>query len=163
MRALAFAFVVLGLQSALPVLLAGRVQPDLFMLAALALAARMRPTWGLVLGYGLGLLQDVLGHGMLGFHAAGVAAGVYAGYAVRRLLSTETVLNHALAVAVALAAKWLAFLALAYWTRLPLVTTGTWGTVALPELVATLLVGPLVYALADWAFGPVPNSEERLL
>lgn len=158
-----FAFVTLGLQSALPVLLAGRAQPDLILLAALTLAARMRPSWGLLLGYALGMLQDIAGHGMLGFHAAGAAAGVYAGYVVRRLLSTETWLNQLIVVALALSAKWLVFLALAYWTRLPLITSGTWVNVVLPELLTTLLLAPVVYGLAEWAFGRLPDTEERLL
>jgi rod shape-determining protein MreD len=163
-RALAFAFLVLGLQGALAVLLpAGLAPPDLFLLTALSLAARLPPLAGLGLGYGLGLVQDALGFGLFGLHAAGVAAGVYAAYGVRRLLSAETGLNHAAAVAAAEVVKWLAYTALGYWTRTSLVSGESWLLVFLPELAATLFLSPFVQALARWAFGPVTGGQERLL
>ena len=72
MRAVAFALIVFALQSALYVLLpAGFAVPDVVLLVALTAATRLEPTIGLTLGFGLGFLQDVLGAGVLGFHAAG--------------------------------------------------------------------------------------------
>jgi hypothetical protein len=31
------------------------------------------------------------------------------------------------------------------------------------EVLGTLVLGPFVYWLATWGFGPVPQSDERLL
>ena len=77
MKAFAFALIVFALQSALYVLLpAGFAVPDIVLLVALTASTRLEPMLGLTLGFGLGLLQDVLGAGLLGFHAAGIAAGV---------------------------------------------------------------------------------------
>lgn len=164
MRAVAFVLIVLALQSALGVLLpSGFTQPDVFLLTALTISARVRPQVALWMAFGIGLLQDVLGQGLIGFHGAGIAAGVFASFFVRRFLSAETNLNHATAVLVAEVAKWLVFVILAYWTRSGLFSSLTLLNIFLPELITTLLIGPLIYGLATWGFGPVPQSDERLL
>jgi rod shape-determining protein MreD len=159
-----FALLIFALQSALGVLLpANFAPPDLFLLAALASSARLQPVAGLWLGFTLGLLRDVLGVGVIGLHASAIAAGVYAAFGVRRVLSGESSLNHAVAVFVAELAKWLVFIVMGYWTRQPFLSRETWLFTLVPDAALTLLVAPLVYWLADWAFGPVPSSDERLL
>ena len=165
MRAVAFVVIVLALQSALGVLLPqGFAQPDLFLLAALTVSTRLRPPVGLAVAFAIGLLRDLLQPGgLIGFHGAGVAAGVFASFFVRRYLSAETSLNHATAVLVAEVAKWLVFLLLSYWARTALFTEVTLLGVFVPELITTLLFGPFVYWLATWGFGPPPQSDERLL
>ena len=164
MRAVAFALVIFGLQSALGVLLPSNfAPPDLFLLAALTASARLSPVAGLGLGFGVGLLRDVFGAGLIGLHASGIAAGVYAAFGVRRVLSGESSLNHAVAVFVAELAKWLVFIVMGYWTRQPFLSSQTWLFTIVPDMAFTLLVAPLVYWLADWALGPVPSSDERLL
>ncbi len=159
-----FVLVIFGLQSALGVLLPSNfAPPDLFLLAALTASARLSPVAGLGLGFGVGLLRDVLGAGLIGLHASGIAAGVYAAFGVRRVLSGESSLNHAVAVFVAELAKWLVFIVMGYWTRQPFLSSQTWLFTIVPDVAFTLLVAPLVYWLADWALGPVPSSDERLL
>jgi rod shape-determining protein MreD len=164
MKAAAFALLIFGLQSALGVLLPSNfAPPDLFLLAALAVSARLPPLAGLALGYGVGLLRDLAGVGMVGLHAAGIAAGMYASFGVRRVLSGESGFNHALEVLVASLGKWLVFIMIGLWTRQPFLTRETWLFTLIPDIALTLLVGPFVYWLARWAFGPVPSSDERLL
>jgi rod shape-determining protein MreD len=163
MKAFAFALIVFALQSALYVLLpTGFAVPDVVLLVALTASTRLEPTIGLTLGFGLGFLQDVLGAGVLGFHAAGVAAGVFISFFIRRFFSAETGLNHAAAILVAEIAKWMVFVVLDFWARSSLIHPET-ALVFVGELLGTLVLGPFVYWLATWGFGPVPQSDERLL
>jgi rod shape-determining protein MreD len=163
MKAVAFSLIVFALQSALYVLLpAGFAVPDIVLLVALTAATRLEPTIGLTLGFGLGFLQDVLGAGVLGFHAAGVAAGVFISFFIRRFFSAETGLNHAAAIFAAEIAKWSIFVVLDFWARSSLMHPET-VLVFVGEVLGTLALGPFVYWLATWGFGPVPQSDERLL
>jgi rod shape-determining protein MreD len=158
-----FVFLVWGLQGALYVLVPAITPPDLFLLATLTLASRVRPMWGLGLGYTIGLLQDAIGAGAFGFHAAGLAAAVIVGYAVRRFLSTETSFNQALVVLTAMLSKWFIFIVFNYWTRKGFITGDSIFKVMIPEIITTLVVAPFVYWLANWAFGRALNNEEQLL
>lgn len=163
-RAMLVALLLFALQGAFSVVLpAGVPAPDLFLLAAVAVFTRMRPIPGLFVAAGIGLAQDVFGLGLIGFHAAGLGVAVYMVYLVRRLFSSETTINHLLAVVSASLGKWIVFVILNYWTRQGLLTGGTFSQIVLPELALTLLLAPFVYSLAGWAFGPVSSTEERLL
>jgi rod shape-determining protein MreD len=163
LKPLIFVFVVWGLQGALYVLVPTLTPPDLFLLATLTLAARVRPMWGLGLGYAIGLLQDAIGAGAFGFHAAGLAAAVIVGYSVRRFLSVETSFNQALVVLTAMLSKWFIFIVFNYWTRKGFITGDSILKIMIPEIITTLVVAPLVFWLANWAFGRVLNNEEQLL
>jgi rod shape-determining protein MreD len=164
MRPALFFILMLMLQSILPVLLPPAFAvPDVFLLVALTLAARTNPAYGLLVGYGIGMVRDIFGAGLLGWHAAGLATAVLAGNQVRSWLSSENNLNNAVSVAVAEVAKWAMFVVLNYWTRQGLLNDQSLVTVFLPELAATLLLGPVVYGLARWAFGPIYSAGERLL
>lgn len=163
LKPLVFVFLIWGLQGALYVLVPTLTPPDLFLLATLTLASRVRPMWALALGYIIGLLQDAIGAGAFGFHAAGLAAAVIVGYAVRRFLSIETSFNQSLVVLTAMFAKWFIFIALNYWTRKGFITGDSITKVMIPEIITTLIVAPFVYWLANWAFGRVLNNEEQLL
>jgi rod shape-determining protein MreD len=158
-----FVFLVWGLQGALYVLVPTITPPDFFLLAALTLASRVRPMWGLGLGYAIGLLQDAIGAGAFGFHAAGLAAAVVVGYTVRRFLSTDTNFNQALVVITAVLSKWFVFIVLNYWTRKGFITGDSILKVMIPEIITTLVIAPFVYWLANWAFGRILNNEEQLL
>jgi rod shape-determining protein MreD len=163
-RRLIFIVVILGIQGVLGLLLPLAVSPpDLFLLTALAVTSRLSPLWTIAAGYGMGLLQDVLGAGALGFHAAGIMAGAAVAGFVRRGLSSENNINHALGVLVAVIAKWLVFILLGYWTRLSAMTVETLLLRFVPELVATLICGPFLFAFFNWAFGPQRANEGRLL
>jgi rod shape-determining protein MreD len=163
-RRVVFVLLIVGLQGSLGALLPTFLSaPDLFLLVALFVATRMPLFPAVCVGYGLGLLQDILGSGLLGFHAAGIMTGVLASSFVRRGLSAETNLNHAAAALVALLGKWLVFIALNYWTRQGLISLETLYFRFLPEVVLTLLIGPLVFALANWAFGRTSGNEDQFL
>jgi rod shape-determining protein MreD len=164
LRRVVFVLVVLGAQGALGVVLPTWVSPpDLFLLAALAATARLTPLWTLGVGYAIGLLQDILGAGVLGFHASGVMTGVLVAGFVRRGLSSENSLNLAISLFSALIAKWLVFIALGYWTRLEAMSVETLLYRFIPEVLTTLAVGPLFFAGVNWAFGKSRGNEDRLL
>lgn len=162
-RRIVFVLVVLGAQGAMGAVLPVFVSPpDLFLLTALALTSRLTPLWTLAVGYGLGLAQDILGAGALGFHAAGIMAGVLAAGFVRRGLSSDNGVNYALGVVTALLVKWLVFIALGYWTRLEAMNLETLLYRFVPEVVTTLILGPLFLAFFNWAFGKSRSNEDRL-
>ncbi len=163
-RSLFFLIVMIGLQGLFGVVLPLQVSPpDLFLLVALNLSARVPLFWGLIVGYSIGLLQDILGAGLLGFHAAGLMTGVLVSSIARRGLNAEPNINNATAALLALIAKWLVFIALNYWTRQGAITFETLFYRVLPEVVITLLVGPLVFRFTNWAFGHAEEQQERLL
>ncbi len=162
-RRMLFVLVVLGAQGAMGVVLPVFVSPpDLFLLTALALTSRLTPLWTLAVGYGLGLAQDILGAGAIGFHAAGIMAGVLAAGFVRRGLSNDNSVNNALGVVAALLTKWLVFIALGYWTRLDAMNLETLLYRFVPEVITTLLLGPFFFAFFNWAFGKSRSNEDRL-
>jgi rod shape-determining protein MreD len=163
-RRVVFVLVVLGAQGVMGVLLPVFVSPpDLFLLTALTLTMRLPPLWTVSVGYGVGLSQDILGAGALGFHASGIMAGVLVANFVRRGLSAENNVNHALGVLVAMIAKWLVFILLGYWMRLNAMNLETLVFRFVPELITTLLLGPFFYGFANWAFGKAQTNQDRLL
>ena len=138
-RLLLFYLLLLILQGALTVLLAPWPTPDLFLLAMLTTLWRL-PAWQLVvLGYGVGLLQDVMGHGALGFHALGLAGAALVASLARSLISHGGLLERLLIVGFAQIAKWLVFLILLWWLHEPGDVVGILTRIALPETVLTLL------------------------
>ncbi len=163
LRALAYLLLLIGVQGALSRLLPAQISPpDLFLLTGVALAHRLRPLAALLTAYGLGLVQDVLGHGLIGLHAAGLAAGVLLVLLLRTFLSGRGAVQLAVTVTAAVAGQWLAFLALTYWLRNGLVTVGTLQSVLPALLIATLIAAPLWERVSGWAFGPRPTPEEGL-
>ena len=162
-RRVLFIVVILGAQGTLGVVLPVFISPpDLFLLTALALTSRLTPLWTLAVGYSLGLLQDILGAGALGFHAAGIMAGVLAAGFVRRGLSSDSSFNQAFGVVTALLTKWLVFIALGYWMRLDAMNLETLLYRFTPEVIVTLLLAPLFELFFNWAFGKSRSSEDRL-
>nr|WP_221276898.1 Rod shape-determining protein MreD [Deinobacterium chartae] len=158
-----FFLAIIALQGALEVLLPrGISAPDLFLLTALILAARLPPTWGMLAAYGVGLTQDILGHGLLGLHAAALAGGTLLFYGVRQLLNSNTPLHEAAGIVVAVAGQWATFLILTYWLRSNLVTVSTLTLVLPLHLLLTLLIFPLVYRAGRWAFGRIPSTDDQL-
>ena len=163
LKVVAYLLLLIGVQGALSRLLPAQISPpDLFLLTGLALAFRLRPLAALLAGYGVGLLQDVLGHGLLGLHAAGVAGGVLLALLLRSYLSDRGALQLLVTVTAAVAGQWLSFLALTYWLRNGLVTVGSLRGVLPALLIATLIAAPLWERVSSWAFGPRPNPEEGL-
>lgn len=130
-------FLSQGLLSALPAPLPA---PDLFLLAMLVLMGRFQ-AWQLVLlGYAIGLLQDIVGHGVLGLHAFGLAAAALAAAFAQRQISQRGIFARSLIVTVALCGKWLAIAPLLVWQTGSLVVLLSALQVAPIELVFTLLL-----------------------
>ena len=161
MRVLLYFLILIGVQGALSRLLPVAVTPpDLFLLTGVALALRWRP-WLAVLGaFGVGLVQDVLGHGALGFHAAGVAGGALLVLGLRKYVSDGGLLQVVVTVLTAVLGQWAAFLIISYWLRNDLVTVPSLSNVLPIMLAGTLLLAAPVERAAAWAFGPRPGGEE---
>lgn len=118
--------------------------PDLFLLALLVLLGRLG-AWQLVLlGYAIGLLQDIVGHGILGLHAFGLAAAALAASFARMQISQRGIFAQTLIVTVALCAKWLAIAPLLVWQTGSLVVLPAALQVAFIELVFTLLLSFII-------------------
>lgn len=98
----------------------GWMAPDLFLVLALGYARTWPYYLGLPAAFLLGLLQDLLGYGLLGVHAVGLSSASYAFYAAsRRLAATESP-GALLAFLWAFLAKWAGYFLVAYWLRLEL-------------------------------------------
>jgi rod shape-determining protein MreD len=96
----------------------GVMAPDLFLVLALWYAAGRPYYLGLPAAFFLGLLQDLLGFGLLGLHGVGLTLAAYAYYAASRRLASEESLPALAAFLWAFAAKWLGYFLVAYWLRL---------------------------------------------
>lgn len=137
---------------------AGIPAPDLFLLTGAGLAWRLRPAWALVAAYGVGLGQDLLGGGMIGLHAAGVAGAALLVLLVRRYFANSGPVQGLLTVAMAVAGEWLVFLLLTYWLRSDLVTVELLSRTVPLVLLLTLLVSGPWERVIDWGIGPRPSE-----
>lgn len=126
--------------------------PDLFLLTGLLFTRRLSRGSSLLAAYGVGLLQDVLGVGLLGLHAAGVAGGTLLVLLTRRVLPAGLP-GLLVQVAAALLGQWLTFMFLTYWLRTELVTLDTLTRVLPLSFVTTLLVAPLWQRFEELMFG----------
>ncbi|GGJ63877.1 Rod shape-determining protein MreD [Deinococcus aquiradiocola] len=164
LRAIVYFVLLIGLQGAVTSLLTrvGVTPPDLFLLTGVAYALRLRALPAVLAGYGVGLLQDVLGHGLLGLHAAGVGAGVLVLVGLRRFITDSGVFQSILTVVGAILGQWAAFLILTYWLRGGLVTVDSLVHVLPWELGLTLLVYPVWNRVMAWGLGARPSAEEEM-
>jgi len=144
MRLLFFYLVLLVSQGLLSALFAPVPAPDLFLLAVLTLLWRIQP-WQLVLvAYGVGMLHDLVGQGVLGMHAISHAAGVLLASFVRAQLTNSGVLERMLVVFIAVVGKWGAMTLMMMWlTGGPIDLSGI-AAVAVVEGTLTVAAGLLV-------------------
>lgn len=159
---LGYLLLLLVVQSLLSRLLdpLGVPPPDLFLLTGAAFAWRWRPIPALLSAYGVGLLQDVLGAGVLGFHAAGVAGGALLVLGVRRWLPNLGPVQLFISVLAAIAGQWVAFMILTYWLRSELVTFSALMQIV-PMLFLTTLVAALLWEwIVRYAFGGMQDGLE---
>ncbi|GAA5334589.1 MULTISPECIES: rod shape-determining protein MreD [Thermus] len=98
----------------------GLMAPDLFLLLALWYAGGRPYYLGLPMAFLFGLLQDLLGYGLLGLHATGLLFASYAFYAASRRLVAGEGLGTIFAFLWAFLAKWFGYFLVAYWLRLEL-------------------------------------------
>ncbi|GGR81567.1 rod shape-determining protein MreD [Deinococcus sedimenti] len=161
---IAYLLVLIAAQGLLSRLLdpVGVPAPDLFLLTAVGLAARLSPVGALLAAYGLGFMQDVLGGGMLGLHAAGLSGAALLVVWARRYLSDSGLLQALLGVLLGVVGQWLVFLFLTYWLREPLVTPETLRVTPPLVFVGSFVIAPVWERLVAWAFGPRVTVEEQL-
>lgn len=117
MRLLLYYLVLVVAQGFLAALMAPIPPPDLFLIGVLTLLWRIQP-WQLVLvGYGAGFLQDLmgLGNGALGLHAFSLASAALVASMIRAQLTQSGLFERMLVVLTAEAGKWLALLPLLAW------------------------------------------------
>jgi rod shape-determining protein MreD len=153
-----FYLLLVLLQGFLAAVMAPLPPPDLFLIGVLTLLYRL-PGWQLVLvGYGFGLLQDVLGHGALGVHALGLAAAALVASSVRAQLSQEGFLERSLAVLAAAGAKWLVVLVLLRWLSGGFAAPATALAIAALDIAFTVVAA---MALLPWGFALLERT--RLL
>lgn len=158
LRLLLFYVVLVLMQGFLASLMAPLPPPDLFLIAVLTLLYRL-PAWQLVLvGYGFGLLQDVIGHGTLGVHAIGLAAAALVATTVRAQLSQQGFLERSLAVLAAVSGKWAVMLVLLVWLSGGVADLGSAAAVAALDVAFTVVAA---MALLPWGFALL--SRTRLL
>ncbi len=158
MRLALFYLLLVLSQGFLAALMAPLPPPDLFLIGVLTLLYRL-PGWQLVLvGYGFGLLQDVIGHGALGVHALGLAAAALVATTVRAQLSQDGFLERSLAVLAAVSGKWFVVLLLLAWL------SGGFGALSTALAIAALDMAFTVVAamaLLPWGFALLERT--RLL
>jgi rod shape-determining protein MreD len=115
MRLFFFYLALLLIQGFLSALLAPLPASDLFLLAMMTLIWRLQP-WQLVLaGFGIGLLQDVIGHGEWGVHAFGLAGAAMAVSLLRTQLGQKGIFTRSVLFLAAFVGKWLAITPLVLW------------------------------------------------
>ncbi len=149
MRIVAFYLLLVAGQGLLSATFGTLPAPDLFLIAMLTLLGRIAP-WQLVLAaYGVGLLQDLVGFGVLGLHAIGLAAAALAATVVRMQLSGTGLLERLLIVMAAQAGKWLVASLLLVWLSGTPEEPVTLLAVAVTETVLTAALALLLLPLAD--------------
>ncbi|MDZ7704088.1 MAG: rod shape-determining protein MreD [Trueperaceae bacterium] len=150
MQLVLFYLLLLVAQGTLAVLVAPLPAPDLFLIAMLTLLWRL-PAWQMVLvGYGIGLLQDIVGHGNLGLHALGLAGGALLASFVKSLVSQAGFAERLLTALSALVGKWLVFAALLGWLGAGANPLDTVLRVAPLEALFTILLSMVVLPVAAW-------------
>lgn len=156
MRIAAFYLVLVVGQGLLGAVMAPLPPPDLFLIGVLTLLYRLS-AWQLVLlGYGVGLLQDVIGHGSLGVHALGLAGAALVASTVRLQLSQEGLVERATAVLAACAGKWAVV-----WVLLAWLAGGraSWGSVAAVAALDTAFTVVAAALLLPWGFALLARTK----
>ena len=149
MRIVAFYLVLLAAQGLLSAAFGTLPAPDLFLIAMLTLLGRLVP-WQLVLvAYGVGLLQDVIGFGALGVHALSLAGAALVATVVRMQLSGSGLLERLLIVVGAQAGKWVLASAMLVWLSGTPEDPAMLLAVAVTETVLTAALALLILPWAD--------------
>lgn len=156
MRLAAFYLLLLAAQGFLSALFGTLPAPDLFLVAMLTLLWRLAP-WQLVMaGYGIGLIQDLVGFGTLGLHAIGLAAAALVASAVRQQLTGSGQLERLIVVLSASAGKWVVASLLLVWLSGTPEAPLSLLAVAVSETALTVVVAML---LLPWAEALLESSK----
>lgn len=158
MRLLLFYLVLVIAQGFLAALMTPIPTPDLFMIAVLTLLWRIQPWQLVLLAYGVGLLQDVMGAGVLGIHAFALAGAALAASIVRAQLTQSGLFERTLVILSAEAGKWVVLTPLLLWLSGSAESLVRVAAVASVEAVLTVGAGLL---LLPWGAALLQRS--RLL
>jgi rod shape-determining protein MreD len=157
-----YLLLVLG-QGFLSALLSPLPAPDLFLLAMLTLMGRVSP-WQLVAAaYGIGLVQDLIGNGVLGLHAFALSGAAIAALVLTAQLSQVGYFERLLKVLAAVVGKWIAMVALIVWLSGSPQSLGGLPMVALFDAGFTLIVGLWLLPWADALFERASVLRKELL
>ena len=163
MRLVIFYLLLVVGQGFLSALFAPLPAPDLFLLALLTLMGRLAP-WQLVgAAYGIGLVQDLMGNGVLGLHAFGLATAAMAALLLTAQLSQVGFLENLLKVAVAVVGKWLGVALLVVWLGGSVVALRELPVVALFDTAFTMIVGLWLLPWADALYERAAVLRKELL
>lgn len=163
MRVLVFYLLLLLTQGFLGALMSPLPSPDLFLVAVLTLMWRVTP-WQLVLiGYGVGLLQDIVGHGVLGLHAFSLAGSALVASFLRAQLSQSGVFERLLVVLAAVAGKWLVMSGMVLWLSGSFDALGRVPLVVIFDAAFTLFVSVWMLPWADALFERASVLRKELL
>lgn len=110
-----FYLLLLALQGVMSALFTVVPSPDLFLIAAVSVLWHLRPWHAVLFAFCIGLVQDLVGYGNLGFHAIGLATSVSVASIVATQIRQSGIFERLIIVFVALAAKWLVFFGLVSW------------------------------------------------
>jgi rod shape-determining protein MreD len=154
MRLVAFYLLLLVTQGLLSAVMAPLPAPDLFLVAVLSLLWRLN-AWQLVLAaYGIGLVQDLTGHGTVGLHALGLAGAAMTASFVRAQLSQSGFMERLLTILAGLSGKWVVMAGMLVWM------SGDWSS--LSSLPAPLLFDSVfTLVLGSWLLGWVQVLQSR--
>lgn len=112
---LIFYFLLLALQGVMSALFTVVPSPDLFLIAAVSVLWHLRPWNAVLFAFFIGLVQDLVGYGNLGFHAIGLAASVLVASIVATQIRQSGLFERLVVVLVAVASKWIVFFCLVSW------------------------------------------------
>ncbi len=148
MRLLIFYFLLFSAQGFLVVLAGWLPAPDLFLIGTMTLLWRLSAWRVVLIAYGVGLLQDIVGYGYLGLHALGIAGGLLLAMFVASQLSEQGLAEHIFVVTFACIGKWLVFLVLLNWLSVHNSLEQLWPVAPL-EIVFTVLASLFLLPLAN--------------
>ncbi len=142
MRLLLFYLILLSFQGFVGALIAPLPGPDFFLLMALTPIRRLNAWQMVLIAYGIGLLQDLIGHGIFGMHAFALAVGIFMALLIKGQFS-QGFFAQILLILTALLGKWMAMTAIIYWLNPKIASDSFQGIMnILPyEVVFTLVVG----------------------
>ncbi len=141
MRLLLFYLLLVLGQGFLSALLSPLPAPDLFLLALLTLVGRLSPWQLIAAAFGIGLLQDLIGHGVLGLHAFALATAAMVTLLVSEQFSQGGFFERLSKIVTAALGKWLALTLLVVWLSGSFGGLGQLPWVALFDTLFTLIVG----------------------
>lgn len=163
MRLVVFYLLLVLSQGFLSALLSPLPAPDLFLLAMLTLVGRLAP-WQLVgAAYGIGLVQDLIGNGVLGVHAFALSAAAMAALLVTAQLSQVGFFEGVLKLLAAVVGKWVAMAAMVVWLSGTFETLVSLPLVAAFDLGFTVIVGLWLLPWADALFERASVLRKELL